>query len=76
MNKDRFHRWLHNNLYGFPRFEDFLPGMGPRFEDFSARVEDRATPMMSLIANLESINLSTCSLAKYKLWLILGYIAR
>ena len=58
-------RWLRNDLNGFPSFEDF-----------PARFVDRAPPMVSLIANLESINLSTCSLAKYKLWLILGYIAR
>ena len=65
-NKDRwFQRWLRNDLNGFPSFEDF-----------PARFVDIAPPMMIFIANLESINLSTCSLAKYKLWLILGYIAR
>ena len=58
-------RWLRNDLNGFPSFEDF-----------PAKFVDIAPPMMIFIANLESINLSTCSLAKYKLWLILGYIAR
>ena len=77
MNKDRFQRWLRNDLNGFPRFEDFPP-ICPRFEDSSPRFEERTTqtPTMSFIANLESANLSTCSLAKYKLWLILGELAR
>ena len=58
-----FWTWQNNDLYGFPRFEDFQPGPHPATN-------------LHFIVNLESVNLSTCSLPKYQLWLILGALAR
>ena len=58
-----FRTWQTNDLYGFPRFEDFQPGPHP-------------PSSLHFIVNLESVNLSTCSLPKYQLWLILGALAR
>ena len=57
-----FRTWRHNDLFGFPRFEDFKP--------------DPRENILNFIVNLESVNLSTCSLPKYLLWLMLGAIAR
>ena len=58
-----FRTWQTNDLYGFPRFEDFQSGPHP-------------PSSLHFIVNLESVNLSTCSLPKYQLWLILGALAR
>ena len=58
-----FRTWQNNDLYGFPRFEDFQPG-------------PHLSTNLHFIVNLESVNLSTCSLPKYQLWLILGALSR
>ena len=58
-----FRTWQNSDLDGFPRFEDFQPGPHP-------------PSSLHFIVNLESVNLSTCSLPKYQLWLILGALAR
>ena len=58
-----FRTWQNNDLYGFPRFEDFQPG------------PPHVHSNLHFIVNLESVNLSTCALPKYQLWLILGALS-